>query len=131
MAINRQVLSTLLNEHCYRPITGRYLNVGKQTVSVNPETLRSLFDKYGLDRSHLDKLLDKEVHDQVTRWAHEFGIVGMADHDLLACFSDAEYLCANRLRSYSKGPRLRNLRGTVDRRNLLYRRSGRVSGVGR
>lgn len=96
MGINKQALSIILNEHRYRPITGRYLNISKQTVSITPESLRALFDDYAIDRSQLDQLIDTETFDEMTRAALRDGITAIHDHDLLSCFSNAEYNSSDR-----------------------------------
>ena len=48
MGITKQSLDLLLAENAFQPITGSYLSLGKQNLSVSREDINALFIKYGL-----------------------------------------------------------------------------------
>lgn len=48
MGINLQILKTMLHENHHRPIEGRVLLIGKSTVGVNSQNIKSLASSYGI-----------------------------------------------------------------------------------
>lgn len=84
----------MLAEHLYRPIHGRFLSIGKQTVSVSPTEIRDLFNQFGISTRRLDDTIAEGSArtDRTTRKTRQ----SIFDHDLIAAFSDATYDCLDR-----------------------------------
>jgi SAM-dependent methyltransferase len=90
MGILKQALSMILNEHKYRPITGKYLSIGKQTVTIPADIIFDLFAQYSLPDEKLKKIYaDPSNIDTSTRHGKGF----IFDHSLLSAFSSCEYNC--------------------------------------
>lgn len=90
MGINKQSLSLMLHEHKYKPITGEYLSLGKQTVTLPREVVRSLFVSNSLEVEPLDAVYADEANiDTVTRHGSNY----ILDHSLISAFSDCHYNC--------------------------------------
>jgi len=92
MGITKQSLDLLLAENAFKPVTGSYLSLGKQNLSVSREDINALFIKYGLDTAKLNSLYEKGIFDKSTK----YGSGNIHDHDLLSCFSQARYRSLDR-----------------------------------
>jgi len=90
MGINKQALAMILNEHKYRPITGKYLSIGKQTVTIPEKIIFDLFAQYSIS----DELLKEKYADPVNiDTATRHGQGSIFDHSLIASFSSCDYNC--------------------------------------
>lgn len=92
MGINKQTLSLILHENGYRKIEGKYLSIGKQTVNVDINKIKTLFHKNKLATEKLDQIITNQHYDKQTRHASDT----ILDHDLISSFSNAEYNCLDR-----------------------------------
>ena len=90
MGIGNQSLALILTEHCYRPIEGRLLCLGKQTVLLSRDKILEHFDLYGIDNAKLIDAFEKE-HDDRTRHKQRFSLTTINDAVLLASFCNASY----------------------------------------
>jgi len=90
MGIFKQALSMILNEHKYRPIKGKYLSIGKQTVTIPADLIFDLFKYYSIPGEQLKLFYaDPANIDISTRRGKGF----IFDHSLLSAFSSCEYNC--------------------------------------
>ncbi len=91
MGISKQSLAFLLSEQAYRPITGRFLCIGKHTVNVPPDTLFGLLEAHDIPTGQVKESLARGERDTKTRHAG----LSVYDHDLIAAISGgkAEYNC--------------------------------------
>ena len=90
MGIGNQSLALILTEHCYRPIEGRLLCLGKQTVLLSRDKILEHFDLYGIDNAKLIDAFEKEYDDR-TRHKQRFSLTTINDAVLLASFCNASY----------------------------------------
>ncbi|MBX9686099.1 MAG: class I SAM-dependent methyltransferase [Candidatus Obscuribacterales bacterium] len=82
MGIDNIQAEMILHEHAYKPLQGRVLTVGRQTVSVMPEQLAALLKAYKLpQRSELFEIDRTTVH---THMHHE----QMTDASFFLSFAD-------------------------------------------
>lgn len=80
----------ILNEHKYRPITGKYLSVGKHTVTIPADKIFEIFARNSIPDEQLAKIYaDSANIDTATR----HGKGSIFDHSLISSFSDCEYNC--------------------------------------
>jgi SAM-dependent methyltransferase len=89
MGIPSQVARLILREHLYRPITGKLLSIGRQTVHLTPRQAKALVEAELGIRLDVDPLT-LEV-DTSTRGARERGLI--SDRAFFSLFSDATYHC--------------------------------------
>ena len=47
MGISNYALEFLLNEHCYRAITGNVVTIGQEAINLSAETMSQLLRAYG------------------------------------------------------------------------------------
>lgn len=86
MAITRQLARLILLEHRYKPITGRVLLLGRQTVFMTPAEALALVEEMGVVRRNGARLeIDRATADS---GAGEF----ISDRSFFGLFSDAEVL---------------------------------------
>jgi SAM-dependent methyltransferase len=89
MGIPSQVARVILREHRFRPITGRLLSVGKQTVQLTPHQAISLIKaELGI---RLDVDPSKLEVDRWTRGAENRNLI--SDRAFYSLFCDAQYHC--------------------------------------
>jgi SAM-dependent methyltransferase len=89
MGIPSQVARAILREHRFRPITGKLLSVGKQTVQLTPRQAIALIEaelgiRLDVDPSQLEV-------DKWTRGAENRNLI--SDRAFYSLFSDAQYHC--------------------------------------
>ena len=89
MGIPSQVARILLREHRFRPISGKLLSIGRQTVYLTPHQAISLVE------AELGNRLEDDPRqlklDTSTRGAKDRGLI--SDRAFYSLFSDAEYHC--------------------------------------
>jgi hypothetical protein len=81
MSIHSSTLHFMFAAHKTKPITGNYLNIGKQSVLIDRLEISKLADKYDIS------INVPEASDQSTRKT----LLSTTDDDLLAAFSTATY----------------------------------------
>jgi len=86
MGIPSQLATILLREHAYRPIGGKILCIGRQTVNLTPDTALGLVERELGFRPRMPPL---EI-DHATRAAGD-GLI--TDRAFFSLFSGAEYNC--------------------------------------
>jgi hypothetical protein len=89
MGIPSQVARVILREHRFRPITGRFLSVGRQIVQLTPQQAISLVEAELGHRLEVDP-----AGVEIDRWTR--GSEGrnlISDRAFYSLFSDAEYHC--------------------------------------
>jgi SAM-dependent methyltransferase len=89
MGIPSQIARLILREHLFRPITGKLLSIGRQTVYLTPSQAVALVQaelgiKPDIDTDSIDI-------DQSTRASHNRGFI--TDRAFYSLFCDAEYHC--------------------------------------
>jgi SAM-dependent methyltransferase len=89
MGIPSQVARLILREHLFRPITGKLLSIGRQTVHLTPRQAKTLVEAELGIRLDVDPL-DLEI-DTSTRGARDHGLI--SDRAFFSLFSDATYHC--------------------------------------
>src|SRR5580658_8091288 len=89
MGIPSQVARLILREHLFRPITGKLLSIGRQTVHLTPRQAKTLVEAELGIRLDVDPL-DLEI-DTSTRGARDRGLI--SDRAFFSLFSDATYHC--------------------------------------
>jgi hypothetical protein len=89
MGIPSQVARLLLREHRFRPISGKILSIGRQTVNLTPR--QAIFVVESELEMHLDiDPLSLEI-DTTTRGASDRGYI--SDRAFYSLFTNAEYHC--------------------------------------
>lgn len=83
MGIHKQIAKLIVAEHARRPIKGRILLIGRQTVSPSEPEIRGYLAEFGLPTR---KVLIEADHD--TRYADEGSI---SDKTFFALFTDATF----------------------------------------
>lgn len=91
MGINKQTLALLLSEQKYRPITGDFLCIGKQTVNVPLDALLGLFERHGVPDRMMKDAIRQENMDVKTRHAGS----SVYDHSLIKAMAggNVKYNC--------------------------------------
>ena len=89
MGIPSQIARLILREHRFRPIAGKLLSVGRQTVYLTPRQAIALVEAELGIRPDIDPA-DVEI-DNSTRASHDRGFI--TDRAFYSLFSDAEYHC--------------------------------------
>src|SRR5580693_4562283 len=84
-----QVARLLLREHRFRPITGKLLSIGRQSVNLTPRQAISVVETELGTRLDVDPL-SLEI-DTSTRGARDRGFI--SDRAFYSLFTDAEYHC--------------------------------------
>ncbi len=88
MGIGRNEFQLLLNEHNYRPITGKVISIGRQTC-IQQDVAADILDMFGM-RPRDGHFID---FDGVTLHEHRTG--QLTDKSLFSLFSDAEVFAAD------------------------------------
>jgi SAM-dependent methyltransferase len=89
MGIPSQVARLILREHAFRPITGKLLSIGRQTVHLTPRQAKAMVEAELGIQLDVDPL-SLEV-DTSTREARDRGFI--SDRAFYSLFTDAEYQC--------------------------------------
>ena len=89
MGIPNQVARLLLREHRFRPITGKLLSIGRQSVNLTPRQAISVVETELGTQLDVDPL-SLEI-DTSTRGARDRGFI--SDRAFYSLFTDAEYHC--------------------------------------
>ena len=89
MGIPSQVARLILREHLFRPITGKLLSIGRQTVHLTPQQAKALVEAELGIQLDVDAL-NLEV-DTSTRSGRARGLI--SDRAFFSLFSDATYHC--------------------------------------
>lgn len=61
MGITAPLAEMIVFEHKYRPISGRVLSLGRQTILFDPGTLRNILEKYGFKLGNIDINFDRST----------------------------------------------------------------------
>jgi hypothetical protein len=89
MGIPSQIARLILREHRLRPITRKFLSIGRQTVYLTPSQAVALVQAELGIKSHVNA--DCIEIDQSTRASNERGFI--SDRAFYSLFCDAEYHC--------------------------------------
>jgi hypothetical protein len=88
LGIDSRVFEFLLHEHCYKPISGKVLTIGRQAVIMTPDVILSTIKKFGLQpRSKTFELDETNTH----RTSDDV----ISDQSLFRSFSDCSLLTAD------------------------------------
>ncbi|MEO5358383.1 MAG: class I SAM-dependent methyltransferase [Nitrospirae bacterium YQR-1] len=87
---SKQIISALLNEHAFSPITGQFLAIGRSTVYTPKNVLTDLFNKYKIPTETLQSIYssNKYIDNSTRRSTGE-----ITDDALIASFSGCQYNC--------------------------------------
>jgi hypothetical protein len=89
MGLSSHAARLIVREHRFRPITGKLLSVGRQTVFVTPRQAVALVESELGTRRDVD--LANLENDTTTRGARDRGFI--SDRAFYSLFSDATYHC--------------------------------------
>src|ERR1700756_864460 len=89
MGLSSQAARLIVREHRFRPITGKLLSVGRQTIFLTPPQAVALVEAELGTRRDVD-IANLEI-DTSTRGARERGFI--SDRAFYSLFTDATYHC--------------------------------------
>jgi len=89
MGFNKHNLELLLSENAYQRLQGKYLSLGKQTITIGRAECEELLRKYAVDEDTIRDLYAGNDLDTTTR--HGRGHI--YDHQLIEAVTDCQYSC--------------------------------------
>jgi hypothetical protein len=89
MGLSSQVARIILREHRFRPITGKLLSIGKQTIFITPEQALALIQTELGIKSEVDPR-SLEIDTSTRAAGHKCYI---SDRAFYSLFTNAEYHC--------------------------------------
>lgn len=82
MAILKQIAKIIVSEHAFRPITGKILLTGRQSVVPSEQEVKEYLQEFGITPKQVDIKLDEDTREAKTGW--------MSDDSFFSMFTDAE-----------------------------------------
>ena len=86
MGIGIHIVESLIREHCYRPVKGDVVMIGRQTVYFSPEEILQLLAAHGIDTSAIEPKsieIDSDTIDRLTGYKEKTLITDRALFRLL------------------------------------------------
>jgi hypothetical protein len=86
MGIGIHIVESLIREHCYRPVKGDVVMIGRQTVYFSPEEIMQLLAGHGIDTSAIEPEsieIDSDTIDRLTGYKEKTLITDRALFRLL------------------------------------------------